>query len=232
MTALLASVKNYQEAMLALECKVGIIDLKQPELGALGALSIGDIKAIAAAVAGRCPVSATIGDLPTLPDIVSTAVADMSTTGVDYVKIGFFKDGDWPATLISLTAIKHVRLIAVLFADQQPDFSIIPLLKKNGFSGVMLDTADKGTGSLTALLAEEAIEAFVDSAKKNNLLCGLAGSLGISDVAKLTVFNPDYLGFRGALCRQRVRTAKLDADAVKSVQAGLTQALLNRRMLC
>jgi len=231
MTALLASVKNYQEAMLALECGVGIIDLKQPERGALGALDIPDIKTIAAAVAGKCPLSATIGDLPTLPETVHAAVSNLSTTGVDYIKIGFFAGGDWPSTLACLASIHHAGLIAVLFADQEPDLRFIPLLKQAGFAGVMLDTADKSKGGLTAYLAENAIAEFVDSARNNHLLCGLAGSLKISDIAGLMAFRPDYLGFRGALCRQQQRTATLDAEAVKAVRQCLAQALLKPESL-
>jgi uncharacterized protein (UPF0264 family) len=41
----------------------------------------------------------------------------------------------------------------------------------------MLDTMDKTKGSLTQVMPLETIQAFVKSAKQQQLLCGLAGSL-------------------------------------------------------
>lgn len=40
MTQLLISVKNVEEALIALNCGVDIIDLKDPNIGALGALNL------------------------------------------------------------------------------------------------------------------------------------------------------------------------------------------------
>jgi uncharacterized protein (UPF0264 family) len=83
MTGMLASVNSLAEALLVLNAEVDIIDLKQPEQGALGALEVADVKKIVAEIAGRCPVSATIGDLPMQPELVFNAVKAMSETGVD-----------------------------------------------------------------------------------------------------------------------------------------------------
>ncbi|OYV19732.1 MAG: hypothetical protein CG441_670, partial [Methylococcaceae bacterium NSM2-1] len=55
MTGMLASVNSLAEALLALSADVDIIDLKQPALGALGALDIDTVKQIVAGIDGRCP---------------------------------------------------------------------------------------------------------------------------------------------------------------------------------
>ena len=220
MTGMLASVNSIVEARLVLQVGVDIIDLKQPEQGALGALSLTDVKAIVADVNGRCPVSATIGDLPMQAELVYNAVKAMAETGVDYVKIGFFPEGDWQGTLdklSNLTAQQH-KLIAVLFADTQPDLSILSALKTAGFTGVMVDTMDKKGGSLTQLMSVQAITAFVKEAKEQSLLCGLAGSLRLSDVAVLMAYQPDYLGFRGALCQAHARVGQLNREAVLEIK--------------
>ena len=94
MTGMLASVNCVAEALLVLEAGVDIIDLKQPALGALGALDIIVVQEIVTEVNQRCPVSATIGDLPMQPQVVFNAVKAMAETGVDYVKIGFFPGGN------------------------------------------------------------------------------------------------------------------------------------------
>ncbi|MDP3903267.1 MAG: (5-formylfuran-3-yl)methyl phosphate synthase [Methylococcaceae bacterium] len=232
MTGMLASVNSLQEAQLALDAEVDIIDLKQPSKGALGALEIDLIITIVTAINGICPISATIGDLPMHPDSVFKAVDDMVNTGVDYVKIGFFPDGDWLATLQKLRSHtdlwqqQRTGLIAVLFADTQPDLTILNTLKNSGFKGVMLDTMDKQKGSLTQVMAPVTITQFVKLTRQHPLLCGLAGSLKVDDIAKLMPLNPDYLGFRGALCNQHNRTAQLNQSAVIKIKQAIKHATL------
>jgi (5-formylfuran-3-yl)methyl phosphate synthase len=225
MTKMLASVSNIEEALLALQENVDIIDLKQPALGALGALEIDDIKAIVAAIDKRSPVSATIGDLPMDADIIFNAVLAMAETGVDYIKIGFFPDANWQITINKLASLaqKNMALIAVLFADQKPDFDVISALKIAGFTGVMLDTMDKTKGSLHQVMNTVTIQQFATLAKSNQLLCGLAGSLTLNDIPILLGYQADYLGFRTALCVQNHRTGQLSQQAVQHVKQAITR---------
>jgi uncharacterized protein (UPF0264 family)/CheY-like chemotaxis protein len=219
MTGMLASVNSVEEALLALDANADIIDLKQPALGALGALETGLVKKIADTINGRCPVSATIGDLPMQPEIVYQAVKAMAETGVDYIKIGFFPDGDWQGTIEKLATLpRTINLIAVLFADTVPDFAVINPLKNAGFKGVMLDTMNKSKGSLTQVMAKPDIAQFVRLAKERQLICGLAGSLKLDDIAELMPYQPDYLGFRGALCLEHNRTAQLNESLIMQVK--------------
>jgi (5-formylfuran-3-yl)methyl phosphate synthase len=220
MTGMLASVTNIEEALIALEAEVDIIDLKQPSQGALGALKTDLVRQIVRRIDGQRPVSATIGDLPMSPDLIYDAVNTMATTQVDYIKIGFFLNGDWPATITGLSELTDlgIRLIAVLFADAQPDFGIIASLAEAGFSGVMLDTQEKHHGSLLTHLTTTEIGNFINSAKTHYLLCGLAGSLALQDIPVLLPYNPDYLGFRGALCKQHIRTEQLDTNAIRNIK--------------
>ncbi|MGZ8152114.1 MAG: (5-formylfuran-3-yl)methyl phosphate synthase [Methylovulum sp.] len=225
MTGMLASVNSLEEALLVLEAGVDIIDLKQPASGALGALDTASVKEIVAAISRRAPVSATIGDLPMQPDIIFNAVKTMAETGVDYIKIGFFPGGDWQETIekLALLTTQNVALIAVLFADKQPDIAVINQLKHSGFKGVMLDTMDKQKGSLTQVMSGEAIERFVLEAKAGQLLCGLAGSLRQEDIARLMAYDVDYLGFRGALCWRRNRTAQLNTLSIAQIKQTFDQ---------
>jgi uncharacterized protein (UPF0264 family) len=220
MTGMLASVNSVAEALLVLSADVDIIDLKQPALGALGALDIATVEQIVAWIDGRCPVSATIGDLPMLPDPVFNAVKAMAETGVDYIKIGFFPGDDWQGTVKKLSALvpQNCALIAVFFADTQPDPGIMSLLKDAGFTGVMLDTMNKQKGSLTQLMTKMEIVHFVTQAKARQLLCGLAGSLRLEDIPELITYQPDYLGFRGALCQEYNRVGQLNKQAVMQIK--------------
>ena len=226
MTGMLASVNSVAEALLVLEAAVDIIDLKQPALGALGALDVSDVKRIVAAIDGRCPVSATIGDMPMQPEPVFDAVLAMAETGVDYVKIGFFPGDDWPGTVKKLSVLtrQNRALIAVLFADTRPDLGIMNLLKAEGFTGVMLDTMNKRQGSLTQIMAAAELAHFVAQAKALQLLCGLAGSLRLADIPGLLPLNADYLGFRGALCQEHARVGRLSKPAVLAIRQAMQHA--------
>lgn len=223
MTGMLASVNSVAEALQALTANVDIIDLKQPALGALGALETDLVKTIVNEINGRCPVSATIGDLPMQPELVYEAVNAMAETGVDYIKIGFFPGGDWQGTLDKLaeSAQQNLALIAVLFADTQPDFAVIDSLKDAGFKGVMLDTMNKNNGALTQVMAKTDIAQFVRLAKNRSMLCGLAGSLRLDDIAELMPYQPDYLGFRGALCVEHNRTAQLNRSSIMQIKQAI-----------
>lgn len=227
MTGMLASVNSVAEAMLVLSANVDIIDLKQPASGALGALDSNLVKQIVAGIDGRCPVSATIGDLPMQPDQVFNAVKTMAETGVDYIKIGFFPGGDWLGTINKLSVLsrQNIALIAVLFADRQPDLSILDSLQDAGFKGVMLDTMDKQNGSLMRVMAKTEIGQFVRLAKARQLLSGLAGSLKLEDIPGLMPHQPDYLGFRGALCPQHDRTAQLNRDSIMRIKQAMRDSV-------
>ena len=225
MTGMLASVNSVAEALLVLDAAVDIIDLKQPALGALGALDTSEVKRIVAAIDGRRPVSATIGDLPMQPEPVFEAVQWMADTGVDYIKIGFFPGDDWPGTVKKLSVLaQNHALIAVLFADTRPDLSVMNLLKAAGFRGVMLDTMNKRQGSLTQLMAATELAQFVAQAKALQLLCGLAGSLRLADIPELLPLNADYLGFRGALCKEHDRAGRLSKRAALAVRQAMQHA--------
>lgn len=222
MTGMLASVKNLAEARLVLQANVDIIDLKQPEFGALGALSVELVTEIVAEINGHLPVSATVGDLPMNAEIIFNAVSEMAKTSIDFVKIGFFPAQNWNEIVQKLANLtRNTKLIAVLFADTKPDFSIIAELEKANFAGVMLDTMNKKNGSLVDVMTIEKIAEFVALAKTNDLICGLAGSLREENIKQLLPLNADYLGFRGELCVKNNRVGIIDAKALTRIRQAI-----------
>ena len=212
MSRLLASVTNVEEALIALDGGADIIDLKNPSQGALGALPLDVIRDVVRVIDHRKPLSATIGDLPMHPELMEAAVRETAATGVDIVKIGFFGRARHAECILAMQplAAQGIRIVAVLFADDQPDFGLIPSLAHAGIHGVMLDTAIKNGKRLGDHLNDTQLQSFVEQAHERNLLVGLAGSLAISDVEALMQFDADYLGFRGALCHASERKAALD----------------------
>jgi uncharacterized protein (UPF0264 family) len=218
MMRMLASVTSLDEARTVARHGVDIIDLKNPQEGALGALPIGTVRAIVDELKGHTPLSATVGDLPMQPEHILAVVEAVAATGVDFVKVGFFPDGNWNSVIDSLRPVtaRGINIVAVFFADHHFDFKLLAALAKAGFKGAMLDTADKQNGSLTMIRDADFLYRFVGEARQQGLFCGLAGSLRLEDIAPLASVNPDYLGFRGALCGGK-RTEQLNSIAVTSV---------------
>lgn len=222
---LLASVASLAELNRAYAVGADILDLKDPSAGALGAWA-PDMLAEAVKRWRMWPhprplLSATIGDHTLEPGILCAATARTAATGVPLVKIGFARTGDAGALALCLDALaplaRETHLIAVLFADDGPAADLVPLVAGAGFHGVMLDTARKGGRRLTDHLEVPALEAFVEAARRHNLLTGLAGSLRRADIPVLAPLRPDYLGFRGALCTGS-RTGALDPEALAAVR--------------
>jgi uncharacterized protein (UPF0264 family) len=84
----------------------------------------------------------------------------------------------------------------------------------------MLDTDEKGRGSLVERLPLAGLFAFVQAAHSHGMLAGLAGSLRIEDAPLLRALEPDFAGFRGAITRGD-RTGVLEPRLVR---------LLHRRL--
>ena len=229
MTGMLASVTSVNEAGIVLRAGVDIIDIKDPVQGALGALSTQSTQEIVGHIAGRTLTSATIGDLPSVPGLISEAITKTAGTGVDIVKVGLFDDYlDQP--LLDVFREKSglgMEIVIVLFADKNPDFAAIKKLAETGIKGVMLDTAIKKNGTLRTILKDSVLRCFVDQARAEGLMTGLAGSLALDDIDPLLLLDPDYIGFRGALCREHQRIEAIDEMSVHRVRnripvAGIT----------
>jgi uncharacterized protein (UPF0264 family) len=220
MTLLLASVRDAAEAELAIGAGADIIDLKDPEQGALGALSPRGIAACLQQIAARAPVSATIGDLLLEGQAVCQAVSNVARLGVDYVKLGVFPGRETARCLQSLEpAAAQTRLIVVLFADAMPDFDAIETAARIGAQGVMFDTLGKRSGSLPDHMSYIALAGHIAATKAEGLIVGVAGSLRAKHVPGLLALEPDLLGFRGALCLDGDRGNALDASRLAAIRA-------------
>lgn len=223
MTQLLISVTSVDEARLALENGADIIDLKDPSAGALGALPLVKIQAVVDYVNGVKPVSATIGDLPLQPDLILQQVTQLVNAKVDIIKIGFFETDDYQPCLDALLALtqKGIKLIAVLFAEHAYPAELVVAIKRAGFIGIMLDTANKNGLTLLDHYSEAQRKSFSESILSLDLTFGLAGSLRLEHVAIVKEMHPTYMGFRGGVCADNQRKLSLDADKIKVIRSVL-----------
>lgn len=227
MTQLLISVTSVAEAQIALENGADIIDLKDPSSGALGALSLSQIKAVVDYVhgekVGKVLTSATIGDLPMQADVILQHVTQLASTKVDIIKIGFFASDDYQSCLDALSNLTQngLKLIAVLFAEMSYPNALIEAIKQAGFIGVMLDTSQKNGLTLLDYYSEEQRLQFSQRVLGLGLSLGVAGSLRLQHVDLVVEMRPSYMGFRGGVCVENERASGLVASKIRAICATL-----------
>lgn len=218
MTQLLISVKNVDEALHAMYAGTSIIDLKDPAVGALGALPIDEAKKILAVLEQQVLTSATVGEGHSNIDALVVDIKRYADIGVNIVKIGvseLFTNKQFFVEMRQLT-LQGIKLVAVFFADKSIDLSLIAKLKAVGFYGVMIDTQQKARPLLDVqslpLLAE-----FTQMCKDYGLTSGLAGSVSKQHINMLLTLQPNFIGMRGGICHEGNRTSSLSREKVEEV---------------
>ncbi len=219
MTQLLISVKNVKETLIALDAGVDIIDLKDPSNGALGALDLITSKHILQATSGAAIVSATAGEHHASVSDLIFNIKTRVELGADIIKIAvsaLFYEADFLIEIAKLT-YEGVKIVAVFFADESIDLSLLKKIKQMGFFGAMLDTKSKQQ-NLLHVQTESELQIFRQKCKQLQLQCGFAGSLKSQDIVHLMKFKPTYIGFRGGVCDNNVRISSLSPCKVYEVK--------------
>jgi uncharacterized protein (UPF0264 family) len=240
---LLVSVARAGEVAAALEGGAGILDVKDPESGSLGAAA----PAVVAAARRRAPpavlVSAALGDAlepgrgedpAGLPRLAS----ELAAAGADVIKVGLADvapDGAARALrrlreAVALECGGRVapRIVAVAFADSPPGAPGVPAFRlpaiaaQAGLAGAMLDTRRKGT-SIVEILGETRLRRWVDEVRARGLLAGVAGSLRLEDLPRVAAAGPDVAGLRGAVCVGG-RAGALSGELVRRARRALGSA--------
>ena len=219
MTQLLISVKNVEEALLALQAGADIIDLKEPTIGALGALDLVTSKKIVQAINRRAILSATVGEQHTNVGELEKAIHSYHQIGVDVIKLAvndLFSHPEFEAEIVKITE-RNIKLVAVFFADETIDWSRLIQISALGFFGAMLDTKQKNK-DLTQIVTKKHLQLFTQTCVVNNLKFGFAGSLRLQHVDQFTPFNPTYMGFRGGVCKAFERESFLLPQSVSDIK--------------
>lgn len=219
MTQLLISVKNTNEALIALEAGADIIDLKDPNVGALGALDLAISTEIIAALNKQAIVSATVGEGHANLNELVLAMRLRAKMGADIIKIAvsaLFDEADFFAEMQSLSHA-GIKIVAVFFADERVDLTLLTTLNQAGFYGAMLDTKNKHQ-SLVQVQSKNDLQMFTQACYQSHLQSGLAGSLQPQHIDELMRCNSTYIGFRGGVCDNLARTSDLSRDKVVEVK--------------
>ncbi len=227
MPQLLVSVRNADEARVALEAGVRIIDVKEPERGPLGAAHPDVVRDVVAAVGARVPVSVACGELlaaPREPGPMPTDHADTGALhGVNFVKWGLAGCGtcaDWVGAwrrqlqgrgLEPHSAVHRPTVVAVAYADWRPanapsPQAVLEGAVRVGCGALLIDTFEKSTSlqrarGLVDWLPTIELARLLADARKSGLLVALAGSLRSEEIPQLVrEFQPDVIAVRGAAC--------------------------------
>jgi dihydroneopterin aldolase len=225
---LLVSVGSASEATAALDGGADIVDAKDPQAGALGAVSLDVFREIRAIVADRRPLSAAIGDAVDEAALERTA-CEFAAAGAVFVKVGFAGITS-AARIASLAEAARrglvaagsgaSRLIVVAYADETAGITpaaLVDLAARAGASGVLLDTANKDGCGLLSLIGPDALTAWIAHAHARRLIAAVAGKLTADDVSIVHAVGADIVGVRGAAC-DGGRTGRVSAERVRQLR--------------
>jgi uncharacterized protein (UPF0264 family) len=223
---LLVSVTDADEARVAVEAGVDIVDVKNPAEGSLGAPAPGVIGRVRKVVPPERPVSAAIGDMPNLPGTAALAALGAARSGAAYVKVGLWGTSATDEAVAVLRAVREAidggaAVIAAAYADAErvagrplPPGDVVEAARRAGVGGCLLDTALKDGRGLFEWLTPEALEALVGAGHAAGLEMALAGALRAEDLGLVRATGADIAGVRAAACRDGRRTAPLDAERI------------------
>ncbi|TDA28916.1 MAG: hypothetical protein DSO03_07275 [Hadesarchaea archaeon] len=223
MALLLVSVRDVEEALEAVKGGADIVDVKNPLEGSLRAAFpwiISEIRNLLPSF----PLSATIGDFPSLPGSASLACLGALQAGADFVKVGLKGPRTREEALSLLKAVVRTvdfwgkgEAVACAYGDFERAGTLDPFLlpelaAEAGARVVMLDTAVKDGKPLLSFLSLSELEEFSEKAHSMGLLVALSGSLGEREIEKLKGL-ADVIGVRGAVCPSG-RGGKLSPELV------------------
>jgi uncharacterized protein (UPF0264 family) len=236
---LLVSVATAEDARSAVAGGADIIDAKDPERGAMGAVSADVLREIIAAVGEARPVSAALGDLKVGnresglgnregAARVPSPECRIPIPGLSFAKFGFacnVGSADAAALARAVTGESNCPVVLVAYADQGLDpFVVIDLAATVGAAGVLLDTANKRGPGLMALRDPWALRAWITAAHDAELTAAVAGRLTLDDVARVATLGADLAGVRGAAC-EGARTGRVTALRVRALAAAAAAQL-------
>ncbi|MCE9552462.1 MAG: (5-formylfuran-3-yl)methyl phosphate synthase [Planctomycetes bacterium] len=204
-SSLLISVRNLDEARLALAGGADVIDVKQPARGPLGAVDAAELRPVVEEMSRSAPISAALGELLDPRQRLSPE----SLGGLSYAKFGLAdcaSQPDWADLWLAKTALfpLGVSPVAVVYADPAaaapPPREILAVAASAGAPVVLVDTFDKQRGNLLTHWTLDAVAQFVTQVQDEGLKIALAGSLDLDSIRQLLPLEPDFIAVRGAVC--------------------------------
>jgi uncharacterized protein (UPF0264 family) len=220
---LLVSVRSVAEVDDALAGGAALIDVKEPQRGALGRADDETITAVVSDVAGRAPVSAAMGEWGEADErLVPSAIGKLA-----YVKWGLGAPGalsflEGPVRVVQRwLANEHsnVRVVVAAYADWERAQAVPPeeacdFACEAGLGAFLVDTWGKDGSTLLDWVSLEDLHAWRARCAAASVPMALAGNLGPETIERLLEVAPDWFAVRGAACLGG-RNGAVDADRVR-----------------
>jgi (5-formylfuran-3-yl)methyl phosphate synthase len=231
---LLVSAASAADAAAVLAGGAAFVDAKNPEAGPLGPVSLDVFQTIVAAVNGRRPVTAALGDAGS-PTSVETDARMFASLGAAFVKVGVAGVVDLAmAHDVAMSAVRGARrgaatcgVILVAYLDRPRECvspaTLLDVASSAGAAGVLLDTADKSGPRLAELASPAWLTAWVERAHHRSLMVALAGRLCAGDLPLARLCGADVAGVRGAAC-DGGRNGRVSAAKVGELRAACAAA--------
>jgi len=226
---LLVSVRNAREADIALQEGVDIIDLKEPEHGALGQVAETEMQAIAKLVLGHRPLSVALGELAKAAGQLVHGMPHLD--GVSFAKIGLANCNSiqnwqglwnqWAGQLPSRT-----EPVAVAYADNQscdapPLEAVADFALQTKTRVFLIDTCNKSLGSTFDHVSCEKLTSTTRELQSHSVQVALAGSLKHQDIPQIAQIEPDIVAVRGVVCHQNNRQSQICPASLRAFRAAL-----------
>jgi len=223
---LLISVRNAEEARIALAGGAEVIDVKEPSRGSLGAADSQVVAEVVAVTGGRVPVSVAGGEL------LQRETNHEALIGVSYAKVGLAGcravadwHSQWRAAISRQPA--HVAPVAVVYADWRraaapPPDEVLAVAVQIGCPALLVDTWDKSAGGLFDHWPPSEVASFCRHARKHGLAIVLAGSLQIASLETAVRCEPNLVAVRGAVCNHG-RSGSISSARVRAVRLALAR---------
>jgi uncharacterized protein (UPF0264 family) len=248
---LLVSVRNAAEAWAAIAGGCDVLDVKEPDRGALGMAdvsTIGDIISHSRIGNSSVPVSVALGDAV---EWTSGRPVPRLPAGIEYLKLGTAgQEGNcaWHKSFCAAQQVIDASIpskraaatestiavaggfatswIAVAYADWQiargpAPEEVIANATECNCSGILIDTFSKGRLRLFDWLDGPRLCSLAAQARSAGLTFALAGRLQIGDLPLILAAGPDIVGIRSAACRDGNRSGEIDAGAVRAFRDSL-----------
>ena len=241
---LLVSVRNASEAIVASRSGADIIDVKEPEQGALGFAGWDVVASVARTVGNPVVVSAAMGEYSEwLADGDDCQKCVHHVDNLQFVKLGLAGaisealddcqsrwDADWNVArrrvehCLSLNETR-VGWVAVAYADAKSakspsPTSVLTAAIAAGCRILLIDTYHKDGRTTLGWLSESELILLRSRANEAGLGFALAGQLTEQHLSSVERIKPDIFAVRGAVCESD-RRSSISADKVESLKRSL-----------
>ena len=236
---LLVSVRDAAEAEEAIAGGAAIVDVKDPDAGALGAATPEAIAGVARVVGARewtCACGeladgARCGSGVRRVAALVRRVVESAPTTPRLVKAGMSRmaEVDWRGAMERVAAClpSGVGYVAVVYADHLPagapePMALIAAAGQGGCAGVLVDTFDKSGPGLFGVADMATVRRWVAASHTAGLPIAVAGRLGLDDLTPAAETGADVIAVRSAVCaatglagvRDGDRRGRVDRDRV------------------